>query len=171
MRRRRIFPPNHRGINSLASDSRTILSYLSDHSAAQRFAIHSFRSFPFIDVGVSQSDRSARHSKQLRKIEMTLYLNDISKPNLKEKTEQAQRAVRFAQQAQDPILSIRLFKNSCKDLGGVLGVRKFAAIFEFFARRRIACGESAVFVEGQPKNVIVGVAARQSGTGEACGKC
>ena len=55
------------------------------HNAAittQRFAVYSFRSLSFIDVRVAQTDGGAGHPQQIGKIEMTLYLDHISNPNL-----------------------------------------------------------------------------------------
>ena len=89
MRRKRISPQSHLGINSLTNDLRCIFSVLSDHRAAQRLALHSFRSFAFTYVRVAKPYCRSRHPQQIRKIEMTCYLDDISEPDLKVKTEQA----------------------------------------------------------------------------------
>ena len=102
---------------------------------------------------------------------MALYLDDICDSNLEVQTEQAPDSVRFAQHAQDLILRLRLLKNASKDLGSVLEVGKFVAIFKFFPRGCVARGENAVFVEGQPEDVIVGIAARQGGAGEPRREC
>src|SRR5271155_2176675 len=169
MRRKRIFQPSHRGTDSLAADS-PVFSHLSNHRAAQRFTGHSFRSFPFIDVRVAETYRSARHSQQIREIEMTLYLGHIGEANLQVETKKSQESVRFAQQAQDVILGRRLLKNASKNLGCFLDVREFVAVFKRFARGCISRRKATVFVESQPEDVIVGVATRQGGAGKARGK-
>lgn len=65
----------------------------------QSLAVHSFRSFPFIDTGVAEAAGGARHPQQIREIEMPLNLDDIGDLNLQVKTEQVQYSARFPQHA------------------------------------------------------------------------
>jgi hypothetical protein len=76
---------------------------------------------------------------------MTLDFNNVSEANLEIETEQAQKSVRFAQDAENLIRRLRLLKDARKDSGGFLSVREFVAVFEGFGGRGIAGGKTAFF--------------------------